>query len=170
MSADIVDMFHSFRTILCVCPHCNGLLRLSDLHLKYGGKAPRTWLDKYDANKSQIDNMETEFDEKEDKLREAAHERARKQVPKLVNKFIDRRIAQLKYNPYDIKTIMHPVDFVVFNGLNTNDEIENITFLSEKTQNQTLNKIRKSLFSSVDKERYDWKTARIQLDGNIQLE
>ena len=73
-------------------------------------------------------------------------------------------------NAVTANLVYSTVDFVVFNGLNTNDKLENITFLSEKTENQALNKIRETLLSSVEKERYDWKTARIYLDGNIQLE
>jgi len=170
MSVDFVNMFQSFRAIICVCPCCGSLVRLSDLHLKYKGKAPRTWLDKYDTKLKRVEKQETEFEEKERKMREVAHERARKKVPRLLCKCIDSKIARLNYDPYDIKALLHPIDFVVFNGLNTTDELKDITFLSKETKNQALSQIRKSLLTTIKREMYDWKTARITLDGKIQIE
>ena len=169
MGLDIVSLFQSFRTILCVCPCCGSLVRLSDLHLKYKGKAPRTWLDSYGSKLRRIEKQETEFEEIEQKMREAAHERARQQVPKLIRKCIDTRLARLRYDPYDIKVLLHPVDFVVFNGLKTGDELKDITFLSKGTRNQSLNKIRISLLTAIDEEMYDWKIMRISLDGKFQI-
>jgi len=170
MSMNILKLFQSFRTTLCICPCCGRLLRLSDLHLKYKGKVPRTWLDRYDFRLGRIGKQEAKFDEKENKLRQAAHERAKKKVPKLICKCIDRSIARLNFDPYDIKTLLHPVDFVVFNGLNANRELDDIIFLSKSTRNQALRRIRKSLIEAVDEERYDWKIARVSLDGTIQME
>jgi len=71
-----LNLFQSFRTILCVCPHCRDVLRLSDLHLAYKGAAPRTWLDTYDTKIRTIERKEELFEEKEGKLRDAAAERA----------------------------------------------------------------------------------------------
>ena len=39
--------FQEFRKILCICPCCNDIVRVSDLHLKTKGKVSKTWLDKY---------------------------------------------------------------------------------------------------------------------------
>ena len=170
MSISVVNLFQSFRTILCICPCCRSLLRLSDLRLKFKGKAPRTWLDTYESRLNCVEKQEMEFGEKEQKMRDTAHERARKKVPKLVCKCIEKNIARLNYDPYDIKALLHPVDFVVFKGMNTGKELENIIFLSKRTQIQTLNKIRQSLRTTIGKEMYDWKIARISLDGSIEME
>jgi len=35
-------VFNQLKTILCVCPECNSLIRLSELHLRTKGKAAKT--------------------------------------------------------------------------------------------------------------------------------
>lgn len=170
MSTDLVNVFQSFRTILCVCPHCKDILRLSDLHLRYEGKVPRTWLDTHELKAKRLEKKESSFAEKEQALRDAAVERGRAKVPKMICRCIDKDIASFKYNPYDIKALLHPVDFVVFNGLNDKKELEDITFLSRKTENDILNRIRSSLESAIDKERYEWHVARVSIEGKVELE
>jgi predicted Holliday junction resolvase-like endonuclease len=167
---NLVNIFQSFRGILCVCPCCGDILRLSDLRLKYKGAAPRTWLDIFDSKLKHIEKKELEFQEKEQELRDAAVERGRMKVPKMICKCIHKDIAKFNYNPYDIKALMHPVDFVVFNGLNSQEKLNDITFLSKKIRNESLNKIRDSLKSTVNKEKYDWRVARVSLDGEVKLE
>jgi hypothetical protein len=43
------EEFQLFRKILCVCPCCGELVRLSDLRLKTKGEVEKTWLDDYEA-------------------------------------------------------------------------------------------------------------------------
>jgi len=167
---NLVEIFQSFREILCVCPHCGDILRLSDLRLKYKGKAPRTWLDNHQTKVIRLEKKEFLFDEKEDNLRKAAIEKGRAKVPKLVSKCIDENISCFNYDPYDIKALLHPVDFAVFNGLNSKKELEDITLISKKVSDRILNNIRKSLEISIQKEQYDWQVARVSIEGNVTLE
>ena len=170
MIDDLVSMFQSFKTILCVCPHCGDLVRISDLHLSYKGAAPRTWLDTYQNDEKKLEKLESEFDEKVKAIHAAALKRAHLRVPQMVNKCIHDSIARLKFNPYYIKALYHPVDLVVFNGLKAGGKVEDITFLSRRTQNTALNKIRSSLESTIDKGSYDWRLARVSLKGELDFE
>jgi predicted Holliday junction resolvase-like endonuclease len=138
--------------------------------LRVKGAAPKTWLDAHESKIRGIEEKETAFGKKEQTLRDAAVERGRKRVPKLVCKCIDSDIAKLKYHPYDIKAVYHPVDFVVFNGLDKKEKLDDITFLSRKTNNEALNKIRMSVESAVNKEKYDWRVARVSIEGKVELE
>jgi len=168
--SDMLSFLQSFRTILCVCPCCGDIARLSDLHLRFKGVAPKTWLDTYESKVKRIEEKETTFEEKEQELRDAAVERGRKKVPKLVCKCIDTDIAKLKYHPYDIKAVYHPVDFVVFNGLDRKEKLDDITFLSRKTSSEMLRKIRASVESAINKEKYDWCVARVSIEGRVEWE
>jgi hypothetical protein len=38
-------------------------MRLSDLHLRYTGKAPKTWLDSYDQSLLELQGKEKSFEE-----------------------------------------------------------------------------------------------------------
>lgn len=169
MAFDILDAFQSFRTILCICPHCNEIHRLSDLRLQYEGKAPLTWLDTLDAKSRALDSKEERFDEKEKELRDAAAERGRKKVSKIINKSMVKELASLNLNPYDIKAIMHPVDYVVFKGMN-DDDLKDVLFLSKKTSAPSLEAARRQVKDAVQEKNYDWKTARVSTDGKIEYE
>ena len=170
MREDVVNLFQSFRRILCLCPCCGNVVRLSDLRLTYKGAAPRTWLDTYELRLRRLERKEALFDEQEEKLRKAAVERGRARVPKLVRRCMDKDISSFRFNPYDIKALLHPVDFVVFKGLNEKDRIENIAFLARKSSNDVLNRIRDSLKSSIDREEYDFRIARVTIEGDVRLE
>ncbi len=169
MNIDIINMFQSFRTILCVCPCCGDIVRFADLHIEYKGKTSETWLDEYESKVCTLEEKEEKLKEEEEGLREKARERGRTQVPKLVQKSMYTEFAKLKYDPYDIKAILHPVDFVVFNGLNR-EQIKDVVFLSKRTDNRYLNEIRTTIKSVVEKGAYDWQTARVDINGSIKFE
>jgi predicted Holliday junction resolvase-like endonuclease len=166
---DILSTFQAFRRVLCLCPHCNALLRLSDLQLKYRGTAPKTWLDTFETKLSSAEEKEALFDEKEKKLRDQAHERARRRVPVIIRKSVDAQFAKLNYNPYDIKALLHPVDFVVFDGLESKEDLRNIVFLSKAVNNEQLNGLRNSIQKTVEEKKYNWKVARVSIDGKIEM-
>jgi len=166
---EILSTFHAFRRVLCLCPNCKALLRLSDLQLKYRGVAPTTWLDNFETKLSSADEKEALFDEKEKKLRDQAAERGRRKVPILIRKSMDSQFAKLKYNPYDIKALLHPVDFVVFDGLESKADLRRIVFLSKAVKNEQLNALRNSVEKTVEEKRYNWQVARVSIDGKIEM-
>ena len=166
---EILSTFQAFRRVLCLCPNCKALLRLSDLQLKYKGMAPKTWLDNFETKLSSSEEKEALFDEKEKKLRHQAAERGRRKVPLLIRKSMDSQFAKLNYNPYDIKALLHPVDFVVFDGLESKADIRKIVFLSKAVKNEQLNALRNSVEKTVEEKRYNWQVARVSIDGKIEM-
>jgi predicted Holliday junction resolvase-like endonuclease len=166
---EIFSTFQAFRRVLCLCPNCKALLRLSDLQLKYKGMAPKTWLDNFETKLASADEKEALFDEKEKNLRDQAVERGRRKVPLLIRKSMDSQFAKLNYNPYDIKALLHPVDFVVFDGLESKADIRKIVFLSKAVKNEQLNALRNSVEHSVEEKRYNWQVARVSIDGKIEM-
>jgi predicted Holliday junction resolvase-like endonuclease len=144
-------------------------MRLSDLHLRYTGKAPKTWLDNHDEKVLKLEEKEASFEEVREKIRQQSVERGRKQVPKLVNKCLCSEFKNLPYNPYDIKAIMHPVDFIVFDGMNEKD-MKNVVLLSRKPSDNVQTKVLASIGKAIGKKNYDWEVARITLDGRVSIE
>ena len=119
--ADALDLFNEFKTILCMCPHCSSLLRLSQLYLRSDVPAPKTWLDEYDLKKMKLEKKEEKVSEREyeqdeliKKKKDMATQRGRKKVVSIVLDSLDPTSSKMlkKYNPFDIKPVIHPVDFV----------------------------------------------------------
>lgn len=162
-------MFQQSKAILCLCPKCNSLLRFSDLHLRTKEKPPKTWLDDYEVNVQKMIEEENEFASKESEIREKAAERGRAQVPVIVRKSMDTQFAKLTYDPYDIKPLLHPVEFAVFDGMN-NGELKNVVLLSRTSSNSHLQNLQKAVAKAVDEKLYDWKVARVSMDGDVDFE
>jgi predicted Holliday junction resolvase-like endonuclease len=167
MSASLVDSFQDLRTILCICPCCGELVRASELHLSSHGKAPKTWLDDYDAELSRLEKREEEFEASVAEVKQAAIERGRKIVVERASSCLDSSISCFNYDPYDIKALFHPVDFVVFNGLNAGEGLEDITFLTRSRRGDAL---QKSVAKVVKDGKYSWKVARVTEDGGVDYE
>ncbi len=169
MVSSLLEMFNYFKTILCMCPNCNNLLRLSELHLRSKDRAPRTWLDDYELRVQKIENQENKFSQIETELREKSKERGRAQVPKLISKSMDPKFAKLKFDPYDIKALLHPIDFVVFDGMNKGS-MNQVVLLSRKTSNPYLQKLHHGIAKAVQQKDYDWQVVRVSQDGNVVYE
>ncbi len=166
---ELLDVFQSFRKILCVCPCCGEIVRMSDLHLKYSGETPKTWLDEYELQLLALEEKEQVFEAKEAELRGKAIERGRNKVPILVKNCLCPEFKSLEYDPYDIKAIMDPVDFVVFDGLNEGKQVQSVTFLAKIT-NPQMRRVTNSIKTTVSRGSYDWKVARITTKGKVEFE
>lgn len=152
-----------------MCPKCNGLMRLSDLHLRAKVQAPKTWLDKYELQLMNHEKKEEKFKDQESKIREEARARGRKKVPRLIKKSMDEKFAKLKYDPYDIKALLHPIDFVIFNGMNKN-KMKDVVLLSKKTSNKHILQHHKEISNAVKNRNYDWKVVRVSENGEVEYE
>lgn len=167
---NLFEEFQEFRKILCICPCCGDIVRMSDLRLKAKGPAARTWLDDYEKKSLAMAKKEEKFDEKEAKLREHAVEKGRKAAEEVINKAISPALKALKLDPFDVKPILNPIDFIVFKGMTKNDAVNDIMMLSKKINNSELNAIRGQVRKVILQKKYEWQVARIGEDGEIGLE
>ncbi|MFQ5885197.1 MAG: Holliday junction resolvase-like protein [Thermoplasmata archaeon] len=166
MSSPIL-LFQKARTILCLCPCCSEIVRLSDLKLRYEGVTPETWLDKYQRSVSRFEAQLARFRDAEAGIREEAREKGRKKARKRVVDIIDSALPGCKYHPQDIKAVLHPIDYVVFCGMTEGDEIDKIARLSVETDDNSLRRVRRSIERTIDGESYSWNVARVLDDGTV---
>ena len=165
-----IEEFQEFRKILCVCPDCGKIVRLSDLKLKTKAETESTWLDYYEFRERLLSGREAEFDAVKGELREAARAEGRRQAEVVFNNAIKQDFRRMKFDPIDIKPVLNPVDFVVFQGMNKSDEISDLVFLSKKLENPMINKLREQVKSSIENSKYEWLVARIDDEGKIEFE
>ncbi len=166
----LFEEFQQFRQILCICPDCGTIIRVSDLKLKVKGVALKTWLDDYEKKCQAMDKKEENFEEIADKLREDAVKKGRKEAENVFNKAINPTFKLLKFDPFDIKPILNPIDFLVFKDMNKKETVNDIVFLSKVCNNPILNKLRIQIRNSIQKKKYDWQVARITEKGEIGIE
>ena len=167
---ELFKEFQEFRKILCICPCCGDLSRVSDLRLKAKTPVVKTWLDDYEKLSLDLDKKEERFGAREAKLREIAKERGRKEAEKVFKQAISPTFGALKLDPFDIKPILNPVDFIVFNGMNKKESISDIILLSKTCNFPMLSSIRGQIEKLISKNQYEWQVARIDEKGSILFE
>lgn len=167
--AALFEEFQALRKILCLCPCCGNIHRVSDLQLRVKGRAVRTWLDDYEQEDTKLSVKEQRLDEKEEELREVAREKGRKQATKVINKAICPALKALKLDPFDVKPILNPVDFVVFKGMNKTESVSDIILLSRIYRCPPLNLVRHQVKTAVQKKNYDFQLARVDERGRISF-
>lgn len=172
--AGLVETFHAFSGILVICPCCGELLRLSELRLRYTGKFERTVLDDLREKQRAVQKKEEalgrrrdRFNAEERELRNQAAERGRRKVKRLVRR-LDPDIKKLRYHPQDIKVILHPVDLIVFDGLNDGERVKNVILIA-RSQPRNTKTIRNSIEKALDEGRYVWETVRVGIDGGVSV-
>ena len=164
------EEFQEFRKILCVCPDCGEIVRLSDLKLKTKVETKKTWLDYYEYRERLLSGREAEFDAVKDELREAARAEGRKQAEVVFNNAIKQDFRRMNFDPIDIKPVLNPVDFIVFQDMNKSEEITDLVFLSKKLENPMINRLREQVETSIENRSYEWLVARIDDEGKIEFE
>ena len=181
-----LEIFNQFKTIFCLCPHCSSLLRLSQLHLRSDVPSPKTWLDEFDLKKIKLENKEEKISQKEYEQEELIKEKRKKAIQRGRTKVVNMVLNSLhstssnmlkKYNPFDVKPIIHPVDFVIFNGdyeakktKYREKKIQEVVFFSKKSENSDMLNLQKSVDECVKNKNYDFKIVRINNNGNVSFE
>ena len=164
---ELFEEFQEFRKILCACPCCGDIVRISDLKLKVKGDIGETWLDKHQKELLKMGLLEEKFKGEEKELRKNAVERGRQAAEEVFNNAISPALKKMNYDPFDVKPIFYPIDFLVFNGMSKKDSVDELILLSKISESAMLNSIRAKIESVVGNEQYAWQEAKIEENGEI---
>lgn len=169
MSDSMIKFFDLQRHIFGTCPKCNNFFRLSDSKIFLKKKPVLDWMDEIELEGQKLDTREQEILEKKKELQKEASEKGRRLAQQSVRK-IDSVFTPRKLDPDDAKVILNPIDYVVFNGMNTAESIKNIVLLDRQTKPPQHRKIQKSIERVIEREKYEWQTLRVGKDGRIGVE
>ena len=180
MDNSFVDITQQANRILCQCPNpeCGKISRFSEILIEPGKISKPTWLDDHKKNTDDFGIAANKFADEKAELKKKATDKGRLQAEQDMKNLIKNSLVpiyqQMPYDPRDISVIGHPVDFVVFNGANKvrmkeADSVKEVLLLSKKTDNPYLQKLHSSIHDVIEKEDYEWQTAKV-LDGNIEFE
>lgn len=163
----VLRFFKAQRQIFGVCPKCQDLFRLSDCKI-YARRPTRDWMDELIREEEAVEEREERFYEKEEGIREAARERGRVQAAQAV-RAIDAVFSPRKLEPEDVKTIFHPVDYLIFRNQSAGN-INGLVLLDRNDKGEEDRRIQRSIERVVEKRRYEWQTIRVSANGLIETE
>lgn len=171
MQAEILNFYNQIRNIFSVCNSCNNIFRLSDCKIFLKKPYELDWMDKLDSEIYRLEQLEEDLKNKIEIQRVNAREEGRMQADSEISK-IDRIFTPNNLNPNDAKVIFHPVDFIVFRGMNKSQdsEIEELVFLDKISNDVERIKFQENISTIVSKGNYDWITLKIKNDGSIEEE
>ena len=113
MTNEFSTFYNTRQSILCSCPKCNAILRLSQLYIVSEAKEKKTWLDDYEEKVRKFQEKQGVVEQEASAIKDAAVKRGREQVPKMVISSLSDKVVSTKYDPYDIKPINHPIDYII---------------------------------------------------------
>jgi predicted Holliday junction resolvase-like endonuclease len=108
------------------------------------------------------------FDEREDRIREAARQKgqlmARRRLRKLAT-----WCTQGRFDPNDVKVIFDPVEYVVFAGLNARG-CSRIAFVDRPPRTSHKERVLRSLERAIKGGNVEWHTYRVTDAGDVTVE
>jgi predicted Holliday junction resolvase-like endonuclease len=118
-----------------------------------------------------LDDLEGNISESEEQIRIEARARGRRAAQRMIRK-IDPIFAPLRLHADDAKVLCHPVDYVVFKGMNSTPEklTTGITLIDRQRSDANGRQLQRSIEKTIEREQYEWITLRIAADGSMQQE
>jgi predicted Holliday junction resolvase-like endonuclease len=161
--SDISIFVREGRHIFSVCPECGSVHRLSELELSKPERYIPDWMDKVERQRDSLERRRGTLEERASLLQGVAREKAERRIlPQLL-----RRAAPMFYelgvDPRDVRTIIHPIDFVVFKGMNSRDGVREVSLVNLGSQNA----ITSSIEDAIGAHELGWRTVRVGEDGTI---
>jgi predicted Holliday junction resolvase-like endonuclease len=169
MQKEVLNFYSSLRQIFTVCPSCGEIHRLSDCKLYQRLKPAVDWKEKLDNKIARLEIWEEKLIEKIENAREEARATGRRNANKIIKK-IDPIFYPLGLDCNDCKVIFHPVDFIVFKGMNNkigDCSVQEILLLDKDNKSGEYLSVQKSVEKAVQKENYEWLTLRVENDGTM---
>lgn len=159
--------FEQINQILGICPCCGDLFRLADARPYLKGKKPHSVLDDLENEELRVERAEERLDEREAELREKAKISGLRSAKALLKK-IDPIFSGKGIDPQDVKVIFDPIEYVVFDGLNS-AVTTRIVLSAGPPENRHQEKVQKSVARTLKRGDIQFHTLRVSDDGQIDL-
>lgn len=166
MKPPLVAALEDFRNILGICPCCGEFFRLTEIQIFYRARPSRTWFDKLEEMMARVERAEDRFSETEERIRKLARQRGRRQLPALL-RVCEPILSPRGFFPQDAKALFDPVDFVIFDGMNRDEMVHRIVLLDGTPDSRARERIQRSIESVVHQGNYEWRTIRLEKNGQI---
>lgn len=168
---DAVELFSTMRSVFGICPCCGNIFRLSDCRVFLQGIPKKDWKDKLETQDLAINKLELAIDENERGMRTKAAAKGRRDAQRAINK-LDPIFSPLRLHADDAKVLFHPVDYVVFNGMNSSELriAKSIVLLDREKKEPGRRQLQKSIEEVIDRGNYEWITLRVSNNGTMKQE
>lgn len=164
MAESSLTLLHEGRHIFVVCPKCSLVHRLSDLQLRRRARYDPDWLDRIQRQQDSVARRLEDLESRARELRARAKEKAeQEELPKRIRDLLPW-VERHALDPRDVRVLVNPTEFVVFEGMNSSDGVHSITFLATRSPQNAI----ENLDRVVKTRSLRWNTLRVSDDGVVQ--
>lgn len=151
MSEAVMRIIRVENLIAGYCPNCHEMFRLSEVELFYIPDRKKDFLE-------ELRNKQRELEQQILTERHDAIKRSRSSLMGKLFESVRPYLPEFNYHPGDLRSIWNPVDFVSFNGLAMNRDVDSITFVEIKSGRSTLSTVERSIKEAVEKGKVSFET------------
>ena len=172
----VAHTINDIQGLLAVCPCCGRMFRLVEGKFLFPQRPlkPCEYLELasleqrlFDAGEL-VGAAEEQFEERLEAQRERLRKRGLRKAKRKLRK-IDPTFSGSNINPQDVKVIFEPVEYVVFNGLNSERGVNLIEFVSRSPENRAEEVTVKSIDRSIRNGSISFETLHMRDDGSFEI-
>lgn len=172
MNTHLKKLFSLRRKVFCSCS-CGEVFRLSDTEIvERNARIPRDWLSKLEFDIQQLERKKEKLEDRFEIRREEILIAERRKAQSLCQRAVRNVVPnfyKLRINAQDIKSLLHPIRFVAFDGL-TRRAVTRITFLDTPGENREHERVQGEIRKAIQKGNVTWSTYRIDDRGGVTRE
>jgi predicted Holliday junction resolvase-like endonuclease len=172
----LIQTIDGLQEILGICPCCGEIFRLVEGKFILPQMRPRTceYLELRSLETKVFDEdervalAEQRFEEKLEEQRQHLTKLGRKKAMKKLKK-IDPTFSGSNINPQDVKVIFDPVEYIIFHGLNSENGVKLLEFVSRSPQSKIQETTIKSINRSIKNGNVEFETLHMKDDGAFEV-
>lgn len=172
----LVQTIDGIQEVLAICPCCGELFRLVEGKFIFPQKRPKACeylelvaLEERLANMDErITAAEERFEEKIRAQREKLIDVGRKLAKNKLRK-IDPIFSAKDIDPQDVKVIFNPVEYLIFHGLNSEEGVEFVEFVSRSPESRAEETIVECVDKAVRNGDVQFETLRMNDNGAFEI-
>lgn len=176
MTNALVHAIDGIQEVLAVCPCCGEIFRLVEAKFIFPQRPPRTceYLDlvalerKLAVQDERLASAEERFNARLEDQREGLIERGRRRAKTKLKK-IDPTFSGRDIDPQDVKLIFHPVEYIIFHGLNSERGVDLVEFVSRLPDSKAQEMIVRSIDTTVRGGNVEFETLHMKDDGTFEV-
>ena len=170
MNREAIRIFAVQQRIFGITPCCGDFFRLSDCRVFLRRAPQKTWLDRLIDCQVRLEQRRAVIEEQTESLRQDGRENGRRRAQRAIRK-VDPVFAPRRLSADDAKTLCHPVDYVVFRGMNSEARtITRVVLLDRAAQSRQRERLQRSIEKVIQRGDVTWQTLRVGEKGEVEAE
>lgn len=176
MTSVLARTIDGIQDILAICPCCGEIFRLVEGKFIFPQRKPKTcgyleliaFESRLSAEDERVTSAEARFEERLEDQREDLTEKGRRRAKQKLKK-IDPTFSGRNIDPQDVKLIFDPVEYLIFHGLNSEDGVDMVEFVTRVPENKRQEAIVESVDSTVRHGDVEFETLQMKDDGSFEI-